>query len=46
LTLGWVGQRPLHVVSAMTPREGRIVIITVYEPNSAEWNDVYCRRRR
>ena len=46
LTLGWVGQRPLHVVSAMTSREGRIVIITVYEPNSAEWNDDYCRRRQ
>ncbi len=42
LTLGWVGQRPVHVVWANTDR---IVIITVYEPNPEEWDNTFRRRR-
>jgi hypothetical protein len=31
------GQRPLHVVMAENTQEGELVVITVYEPNPAQW---------
>ena len=45
LTLGWVGQRPVHAVWATASDAGRIVIITVYEPNLEEWDETFRRRR-
>jgi hypothetical protein len=45
LTLGWVGQRPIHVVWATAASTGRIVIITVYEPDPEEWDNTFRRRR-
>ena len=35
LLLGWVANRPIHVVTAETGSE--IIIITVYEPDPAQW---------
>jgi len=35
LILGWINSRPIHVVSATTNHE--IIIITVYEPDPAQW---------
>ena len=31
------GQRPMHVVMAENTLEGELVVITVYEPNPAQW---------
>ena len=45
LTLGWVGQRPVHVVWATAAGSGRIVIITVYEPDPEEWDSAFRGRR-
>lgn len=45
LTLEWVGQRPVHVVSATAASTNRIVIITVYEPDAEEWDSTFQRRR-
>jgi hypothetical protein len=45
LTLGWIEQRPVHVVWATAPSTGRIVIITVYEPSSGEWDTTFRQRR-
>ena len=45
LTLGWAGRRPVHVVWATAAGAGRIVIITVYEPNPEEWDNTFGRRR-
>jgi len=45
LTLGWVGQRPVHVVWATAASTDRIVIITVYEPNPEEWDNTFRVRR-
>lgn len=45
LVLGWVGDRPLHVVAA-DDREGRnTFVITVYEPDPGLWDPEFRRRR-
>ena len=45
LTLGWVGQRPVHVVWATAAGTGRVAIITVYEPDPDEWDSTFRGRR-
>lgn len=45
LTLGWVNERPVHVVWASPAGTDRAVIITVYEPNPDEWDNTFSRRR-
>ena len=40
LTLGRVDERPVHVVWATATGTGRVVIITVYEPNPEEWDNI------
>ena len=37
LMMGKRGQRPLHVVMAENTQEHELVIITVYEPDPAQW---------
>ncbi|MBW3665738.1 MAG: DUF4258 domain-containing protein [Actinobacteria bacterium] len=44
LILGWVGNRPLHVLVARDP-EGRKYVITVYEPTPDRWSDDFRTRR-
>jgi hypothetical protein len=44
LQLGWMGEKPLHVVSAIAEHE--IIVITVYEPDPALWDSGFERRRR
>lgn len=45
LWLGYVGQRPLHIVYADTP-DGERIIITVYEPDPALWMADYATRKQ
>ena len=45
LTAGWIGGRPLHVVSAYDAAEATIVIITVYEPDPSRWDESFRRNR-
>ena len=42
LILGKVNNRPLHVVITENKTENKIIVITVYEPDSRKWlkNDV------
>ena len=44
LVLGHVAGRPLHVVAAEDPESGRNVIVTVYEPDAAQWDPAFRRR--
>ena len=44
LLLGWVGTRPLHVVVAIDAA-GRNIIVTVYEPDAANWTPDFRMRR-
>lgn len=44
LWLGWIGQRPLHVVLAVDP-SGDKYVITVYEPDALQWDESRRSRR-
>ena len=39
------GQRPLHVVMAENTREAERVVITVYEPDRAQWKPGFRNRK-
>jgi len=39
------GQRPLHVVMAENTKEGELVVITVYEPDRAQWKPGFRNRK-
>ena len=45
LVLGWRGTRPIHVVVADNTDAREIIVITVYEPDPARWDNDYRRRR-
>ena len=37
--------RPLHVVCAPVPEEGRLIIITAYQPDPTRWEADWRRRK-
>lgn len=45
LWLGYVGNRPLHVVYADKPDDNERIVITVYEPDPALWLEDFATRR-
>ncbi len=46
LILGWSDGRPLHVLVADDLSNRATIVITVYEPASAEWGNDFKRRKR
>lgn len=46
LLLGWRGDKPLHVVVAYNAQEEEQIVITVYEPDPALWEDGFRRRKQ
>ncbi len=46
LVLGRQRSRLLHVVAADDPKGDEVIVITVYEPNAAQWESDFRRRRR
>ena len=46
LLLGWRGDRPLHVVAAYNAQDDEQIVITVYEPEVALWEDGFRRKRQ
>ena len=46
LVLGWLGDRPLHVVAADNDTDQVTVVITVYEPDPAIWEPRFKSRRK
>jgi len=44
LILGWVENRPLHVVAAENIADNETIVITVYEPDQDKWSLSYKRR--
>jgi hypothetical protein len=45
LVLGFHGGRPIHVVAADNPVDEETIIITAYEPDPAQWDSTFQRRR-
>ncbi len=45
LVLGWNVTRPLHVVLARNMSENELVVVTVYEPDPAQWESGFRRRK-
>lgn len=46
LWLGYSGSRPLHIVFADNVADGERIIITVYEPDSAQWTPDFTTRTK
>ena len=46
LILGWVNERPLHIVVADNSVDCQIIVITAYEPDVSIWYDGFERRRQ
>lgn len=44
LLLGWIDNRPIHVVVADDTQNDRRVIVTVYEPDGERWEAGFQRR--
>lgn len=45
LVLGWSGSRPIHVVAADDTHAQETIIVTVYQPDAAEWEAGFKRRK-
>ncbi len=45
LFLGYVGPRPMHVVLAENSVDDESVVITVYEPDTKQWDQDFVKRR-
>ena len=45
LVLGWDGPRPIHVVVADNADDDENIVITAYEPDPAEWESDFKRRK-
>lgn len=45
LVLGWRAIRPLHVVVAYNALDDETIVITVYEPDAAQWDKSFRRRK-
>ncbi len=46
LILGWIRNRPIHVVVADDLETGTIVVVTTYEPDNERWLPGFRVRRR
>ena len=46
LVLGWCGARPIHVVVADNAEAKETIVITVYEPDTAQWEPGFRKRRQ
>ena len=44
LMLDWCGSRPVHVVMAENSEDNEFIVITVYEPDRAQWDVTFKRR--
>ena len=45
LVLGWCGTRPIHVVVADNVEARETIVVTVYEPDLAQWEPGFRRRK-
>jgi hypothetical protein len=46
LVLGWLDERPVHVVVADNSQDDELIIVTVYEPDPVQWESEFKSRRK
>lgn len=46
LILGWCGPRPIHIVAADDAEAKETIVITAYQPDPAQWEHGFKRRKR
>ena len=46
LILGFVNDRPIHVVVAINEEESMGIVVTAYQPDPSLWRDNFRRRRK
>jgi hypothetical protein len=46
LILGFCGSRPIHILVADNNKDQETIVITVYEPDPAQWDPTFRRRKR
>ena len=46
LILGFVNDRPIHVVLAVNEKESMGIVVTAYQPDPSLWRDNFRRRRK
>ena len=46
LILGFVNDRPIHVVLAVNEEESMGIVVTAYQPDTSLWRDNFRRRRK
>lgn len=46
VVLGWIGSRALHIVTEDDALAQTTTVVTVYEPDSANWKSGYRERKR
>ena len=46
LILGFVNDRPIHVVLAVNEEESMGIVVTAYQPDPSLWRDNFRRRRK
>ena len=46
LILGFVNDRPIHVVLAVNEEESTGIVVTAYQPDPSLWRDNFRRRRK
>ncbi len=44
LVLGWIGDRPVHVVYAVNEADDERIVISVYEPDPTQWTADFTTR--
>lgn len=46
LMLGWVQERPIHVVAAENRDEKEMIVVTAYEPDLGQWGADFKTRKK
>ncbi|HEX21670.1 MAG TPA: DUF4258 domain-containing protein [Actinobacteria bacterium] len=46
LILGWIKNRPIHVVLAYNRDDNKYIVVTAYEPSSKIWEADFKRRKQ
>ncbi|MEW5798429.1 MAG: DUF4258 domain-containing protein [Bacteroidota bacterium] len=46
LVLGWIKNRPIHIVVAESVSTNDVIVITVYEPTLDKWEENFEARRK